>query len=786
MSSPNEQSADLQRFYKKPEEYELAGKPDGPARVNAEEIVTGRAVYVADIHLPGMLVGKLKRSPYARARIVNVNTAAALALPGVACVITGRDFPPGCRIGCGVDLQDMADKSPLCTEEVCMWGDEVAAVAAVDEDTALRALDLIGVEYEALPPLLEPDQAMDPLAAPIHYADTRNISARTTMHAGNGAKAFSRAACSLKAVYRTQMVVHGAMENHGAVASFEDGRYTLWTSTQNPGLCRFWVARGLEVEEGQVSVVRPAVGGSFGGKQDIYPHELCACRLAERTGKPVKMILDREEVFFATRVRHPMEIEMETAFARDGRLLAKRCTHTLDGGAYGGSGLAAGALSLIWENLPYRTPVIDMLAQRPYTDKPAGGAMRGFTASQVHFAQEIHMDEAALLLGMDPLTLRRINGCTAGYETPTGLKIRACAFDEALTRVSQAVGWEEHANGSGLGPCQGIGISGSSFVSGSGLTGPRTASNSTMVRLNREGCATVFAGANDIGQGSDTMITMIVAEELGLAMKDVKCVVTDTTLTGYDAGSLGSPVTFLAGNSARRAAADAKRQLAAALAGRWGCESDGISMRGRRVFLREDPDQTHNLSYKEAVALCEDMGGGQCIVGIGSCAPEGPGPGEGVRWDGRADAYSFSAGACRVQVDCETGLVEIPDFYFAIDCGLPLNRRACEGQIEGAVQMGLGFACFEECRFDQSGRMVNARFRDYRFPTALDMPRVTSIFCGQPDPEGPFGAKEMGEGAVAPVAPAIVTGISRACNIRLRELPVTPENLWRKLRAQKG
>lgn len=779
----------LKKVYKQPEDYELAGKENAYVRIDAEAKVTGTAQYTDDIMLPDMYHGKIKRSPYARARILSVDTSKAEKHPGVKCVLTGRDFP-GIKMGDAQAFQDLADKEPLCIDEVRFVGDEVAAVCAIDEETAREALDLIEVKYEPLPFVLDAVEALKDEAPPVHPPHGpgpghNNISILTTMQAGDPEKAFAEADYTDKVHYKTQMMVHAAIEPHGAVAKYENGEWTIWTSTQGAYVHRYWVARGLGVPESQVRLIKPYVGGGFGGKLLPIACDLCACLFAKKTGHPVKMILERDEVFVGTTVRHPIDFTIESAFKKDGTLLAKRAQHILDGGAYGSTGIAANALSLIWATFPYKVPNLDMIAKRAYTDHPAAGAMRGYTACQVHFAHDVHMEEVAEALGIDSLELRKKNAMDEGYEGPTGLKVTSCAFTETLDAAAEAIHWKERRNNLPRG--EGIGIAGSAFVSGTGfprLITPAYASNSTVVRLNREGYAICFTGVNDIGQGCDTVMAMIVAEELGLKMDEVKLIQSDTTLTPWDSGSYGSRVTFLAGNATRRAVADAKYKLFEVLAEEWGCEIEDINMKNHKVFHRKDPEK--NVSYNEAVFKYEEKNFGQSCTGVGSYAHEGS---ERIYVENKgnyAPAYSFSASAAKVNVDVETGCIDVSDFIFAHDCGRPLNLRAVEGQIEGSVLLGLAFAAYEECVFDKNGKQLNPSFRDYRFPTALDMPQIKTIICGKPDEEGPMGAKEAGEGSTAPVGPAIVNAINKALGVKFTELPVTPERIWRAMKEKEA
>lgn len=670
---------------------------------------------------------KLVHSPYAHANIVSIDFSEALKVPGVKGVLTGQDFPEGHNLGNPEAFKELADKEPLCRKKVRMVGDEVAAVCAISEEIATEAAALVKVEYEPLPPVLDPFESMAPDAPAIHYPDSSNLSIFTVMKAGDTEKAFAEADYTDRHYYQTQEMVHAAIEPHGAVAKYENGEWTVWTTTQGAYVSRYWIAWGLGVPESQVRVIKPMVGGGFGGKLDVFAHELCPCKFAQMTGHPVKCILKRDEVFLCTRTRHPISFEIESAFTKEGKLLAKRCQHILDGGAYGGSGIAANTLSLICATFPYKVENIDMTARRPYTNHPASGAMRGYSACQVHFAHEIHMDEVANDLHIDPLQLRRQNGITPYYTGPTGLEFTSCQFDEALVKCAEAIDWE-HRDKYPIGSGEAIGLSGSGFMSGTGfpvLVTPHYCSSSTIVRLNREGYAVVFSGANDIGQGCDTVMTMIVAEE-------------------------------------------------------WGCKPSDITMKDHRVFIKGDAEK--NISYNEACFGYEEKNFGRCVAGVGSFAHEGDKDIYVKNVGNYATAYSFSASAAKVKVDMETGAVELQDFVFGHDCGRPLNLRAVEGQIEGSVLLGYGFTCYEECVYNKEGKHMNPSFRDYRFPTALDMPHIKTIICSEADPEGPMGAKEAGEGSTAPVGSAIGNAINYATGLTLRELPITPEKLWRALK----
>lgn len=775
--------------YEEKEHFSIIGT-DYP-KIDGEEKVTGRAIYAGDITLPGTLYCKFVRSPYAHARILSIDTTEAEKLPGVKAVSTGADYVD--TLGCVEIDKATADKMPLCTDKVRYIGDEVVAVAAVSERIAQEALKLVKVEYEELPAYFTPKEAMAGTVA-IHDnvgeqfdADgsvrerEMNVNQYNVIEKGDVDQAFAEAAYTDKHVYQTQRISHSAIEPHACIATYEKGEYTIYSSTQSVYLCQFWLARALGVPEGKVRVIKPRVGGGFGGKLDVFPHEACCCKLAEKTGRPVKMVLTREEVFEATRVRHPITIEIESAFSADGTLLAKKCRHYLNGGAYGGTGKPSNALSILWQNLPYKIPNLRMEAWRVYTNSTVGGAMRGYTSCQVHFASDCHMDEAAYDLGIDPVELRKNNVAYPGYRTMSGLKVTSCAMKETLEAASETIRWEERKGK--LDENEGIGFAASGFVSGTGyavLTQPTNCSNFSMVRLNRNGYATVYSGANDIGQGLDTVLQVVVAETLGLDQDMVKVSSADTTLDPFDTGTLGSRGTFLGCNGAKRAADDAARILRETVASRLHVDADALLVKDKRIYLASDPKV--GMSFNDACWAYEEAHEGKGIVGMGSFAHVDMGDEfDGFTKGNYAPAYSFSTGAARVHVDEETGVVSIDDFIFAHDCGRPLNPKSVEGQVEGSVQMGLGYALMEDEQI-KDGKVINAGFRDYRFPTAMDMPKVTTIFCGEPDKVGPYGAKECGEGSTAPVAPAIVNAVAQATGLRPHSLPIDPEHLWKLLR----
>lgn len=760
-------------------EYSIVGT--NIPKVDAEDKVTGRARYTADLSFPGMLFGKILRSPHAHAKILKINTRKALKLRGVKAVITGRDTA-GKTMGSVEIVAQMADRYPLAIDKVRFIGDEVAAVAAVDEETAEKALKLIEVEYEELPAVFDPEEAMASGAPKVHDVES-NIGLATAIEEGDVEKAFREAYLVHESSYRTHLVQHAAMEPHAAVGSFENGRVTLWTSTQSVFVTRFWLARTLGLPEAKVRVIKPYVGGGFGGKLDFFSHEFCSCLLAIITGRPVKFVLTREETFVATRTRHPMIIKLKTAVAKDGTILGKECLNVLDGGAYGGAGVAAANLSLIWHNFPYKIPNIKMKALRVYTNNPVSGPMRGYGSCQIHFASDSHMDEIAEALEMDPLELRLKNAMTPNYTTPSGLQITSCGFSETLEAAAKGIGWEQRKS---LPEGRGAGLGGSGFVSGTAfaiLHTPKNYSSSAIVKLHREGYATLYTGACDIGQGSDTTLSVIVAEELGIGVGDVKLVAADTDTAPFDSGTYGSRVTFLAGNAAREAVKDARRQVFEVVAETIEANPDDLVAKDGRIFVKGNPEQ--GVPLREGISACQAIHGGAEVVGKGTFSQEIPPENFVTNRGNYAPTYSFSTSAAEVEVDKETGVVKVTNMAFSHDIGFPINPINVEGQIEGSLQMGIGYTLTENCIMD-SGMMKNPSFRDYKLPTALDMPHIEISLVNTIDPGGPFGAKECGEGSTAPVAPSIANAVYNAIGVRLHDLPISPEAVLKALKEKEA
>ena len=776
------------RFFKQPEFYRLTGG-NNYVKIDGEDKVTGRGKYAGDIMFPNMLTAKMVRSTRPHAKILSIDTSEAEKLPGVKAILTAADFKWPGKLGNAEFAVEFADREVLCTDKVRRIGDDIAAVAAVDEETAQKAVDLIKVEYEDLPAVFDPFEAMEDGAPWVNGApDTHNVGMATFRKGGTDTdEEFANAAFTYSEDYTTHRMVHAAIEPHAAIANYENGIYTIWMSTQLCFVDQYWYAHAMGVPAEKIRVIKPLMGGGFGGKMDSYSFGIVAAKLSEMTSRPVRFVLTREEVFQMCANRHPIYVHIETAHAKDGTLLAKRARHILDGGPYGGTGVAACAQSTIWACLPYKMRSVDVEARRVYTNNPHSGAMRGYTSCQIHFCHDLHMQYASEEMGIDPVDFRKMSAADPGYETPSGIKVTSCASKECLDTVRKEIRWDERKGH--LKDGEGIGFSASGFVSGTGfpiLNTPNRSSASVVVKINKLGHCTVYTGANDIGMGSDTAMTAIVAEELGLNMENMSTVVSDTHITPFDSGSYGSRVTFLSGNAARRAAVDAKMKIFQVIAPMWGVMPHTLECLEGKVISKQRAEL--QMPFADAVFKCMEINGGDEVTGVGSYSHEGT----TAQYNSTADdskenfapSYSFSAAAAHVNVDKETGVIDIDDFVFAHDCGRALNRRAVEGQLEGSIGMGVGYACFEHS-ITKEGRILNPNFRDYRFPTALDMPKMRTFYDFTPDEEGPFGAKECGEGSAAPVAPAIANAINAATGLHITELPLDPEHIWRQLNGMK-
>lgn len=737
-------------------------------RTDAEAKARGTAIYTDDMKLPGMLYGKILRSPLAHARIKNIDISRAVSLPGVKCVITGEDTPK-VKYGNWRLFPETQDEYPLAIDKVRFIGDEIAAVAAIDNDTAEEAAELIKVEYEELPAVFDVDSSMLPGAPVIHDYCPTNVSVNRKIKYGDIDKGFAEADYVREDTFTMQAVSHAYLEPCSALAQVDpDGRITLWTSTQVPYIIQCLLASTLNMRENDIRVIKPFVGGGFGGKMELRAWEFCAAFIARKTGKPVKFTLTREEEFLTGRRRHPMKIHSKVGFKKDGTLIAKDLRIQLDGGAYNAMGPTATFLCGNFGAMLYRYPNYRFHGEHVYTNKPPASAMRGFGAPQSLYATEIQMNIAAEELGIDPVDIRLKNAQVSGDKIPDVATISSCGFIESIKAVAEMSGWNEKRKN--LKPGAGIGIGCYSFISGGVFNWFNTQYpfSAAEVRVFSDGTAHLLTMASDIGQGSDTVLKQILAEELGLKMEDIKITSADTSMTPQaDLGSWGSRVTLMAGNAVIDAARKIKEKLFGAVSARFNLNViHEIECKNGRVQAVARPD--YGLTFGEAVAMVQKANRGEPLVARGSYTPRGKGL--------VTPAFGFGAQVAEVEVDRETGLVDVKQMWTAHDCGTVINPRSVEGQLAGSIQMGLGYALSEQFVMDK-GKTLNASFVDYKMPTAADMPPSQVAHIDTYEPEGPMGAKEAGEGLASPTAPAISDAVYHATGYRCMDLPVTPEKI---------
>lgn len=760
-------------------------------RVDARSKATGEAVYTIDIELPKMLYGKILRSPLPHARILYIDTHRAEKLPGVKAVITWKDLKPEKKSSHCYGAF-IPDEYPLAIDKVRFIGDEVAAVAAISEDIAREALDLIRVGYEPLASVFDPEKSLQAGAPQLHDHAESNISWRLHQDLGDVELGFREADHVQEDRFVTQFVSHSPLEPHAAVAHFDpQGKLTVWSSTQRPFFVSWDLAQAMDMPESNVRVIKPHVGGGFGGKIETSSVEYTAAFLARKSGRPVKIVLTREEEFSATRRRHALIFYLKTGVKRDGTITARSCRSVMDGGAYNSLGIVTCYLTAIFLNLPYKTPNIRYEAWRIYTNNPPCGAMRGFGAPQTHFAVEVQMDMIAEALDMDPLELRLKNALQTGDETPSGIKLRSCGLSDCIKAAARSVEWPAKRRQTQKG--FGIGIACNGFISGPRMRRlPRLADayafSGSLVRAHGDGCVTLLTGSSDIGQGSDTVLAQIAAEELGISYERIIVLAGDTEIAPLDLGTYGSRVTMMAGHATRNAALDLKSKIYRAVAEQLEANPLDLDIKNNMVFVKGSPHK--KMSFSDAVILSQQSAGGKPIIGEGFFNPEEEG-----RLDIKAlvehgignysPAYSFGAHISEVQVDPMTAEIQVNKTIVAHDCGVAINPMAVEGQLEGSLAMGHGYALTETVA-SQDGLMLNPNFLEYKIPTALDIGSAEILLVKSSDPKAPFGAKEAGEGPISPTAPSIVNAIHHATGVWIKELPISSEKLLEALKAKEA
>jgi 4-hydroxybenzoyl-CoA reductase alpha subunit len=746
----------------------------GGAKIDGATRISGRARFTDDLKLPRMIHGKFVRSTQAHAWIDNIDLSAALAIPGVVGYMLGPELPK--KYGA---IPVCQDETALAIGKVRYIGEPIVCIAAEDEATALKACAAVKITYRPIQAILSIDDALDSTKPHIHH-DARkpsNVLRRVFQDFGDVDKAFAEAAVIVEDMYQYPGSTHVPLEAHAALAEWEpEGRLCLWTSTQNPHYVHRDVAAVLGLREQDIRLIKPAVGAGYGGKCDPFCTEICAGHLARKLGRPVKIALSREEVFYTHRGRHPTRMWLKLGLHADGRIAAIDFKAWADGGAYSSYGVVTSYYLGVFMTMPYQLEHYRFETQRLYTNKPPCGPKRGHGAIQPRFALEMAMDKAAEKLGVDPIELRLKNLVIPGTETVNGLKITSVGVRECIERVMAASNYREKKGK--LAPGHGIGLAASAYMCGALHPVYQTElfHSGVMIKVDRSGDVCVFSGTADIGQGSTHMLALLTAERLGLRPSDVRVVEGDTSLTPVDLGSYSSRVTFMAGNAVLAAADKVRARLLAAVAAKWGLPVEGLDAGSGKVFLKENPEKA--MSFVDAVWLAEEAGGP--LVEAGSYKPPKIGSRFRRQSVGPSPAYSFTAQVAELHVDLETGIVHVDQLWVAHDCGRVLNQTIVEGQIEGCVYMGVGEALYEEQSY-RNGLHRGPSILEYKIPTIHEMPDIHAFAIETHDPGGPFGAKEAGEGPQLSTVPAIAAALHDATGHWFTEAPFTPDRVLRAL-----
>jgi len=760
----------------------VVGKPF--RKVDARAKCTGQTKFADDIVLPRMLACKILRSHEPHAIIKSIDTSKALALPGVVAIITGKDLP----ISYGI-LPVSQDEHALCIDKVRFIGDPVAAVAAIDEDVAFDAMNLIEVSYERLNTISSIEEAVMIDEPRIHdYGDSGNVHKKVSLEFGEVDAGFAEADLVREDIFFYEGNTHLPMEQHAAVAHYDtDHKLTLWSSTQTPHYVHRALTKVLAIPASHIRVIATPNGGGFGGKSDPFNHEVAVCKLAMITGRPVKNTLTREEVFYCHRGRHPVLMQVKTGVKKDGAITAMHFQSFLDGGAYGSYGVASTFYTGALQTVTYDVPRYKFQGLRAFTNKPPCGPKRGHGTPQPRFALEVQLDKIAEQLKLDPAAMRREHLVKADTVTANYLRIGSMGLGACIDKVvagsdwkKRFAGWDQNNRKLPFG--KGIGFACSSYICGAGLPiyWNNMPQSGVQLRLDRQGGVCVMCGSTDIGQGSDSILAYIVAEVLGIDPFDIRVVTADTDLTPVDLGSYSSRVTLMTGNAAIQAAERARELLVMAVAEKLGVPIENISLAERRVFDVENPDV--GVTFAEAVVLAESKYGTIGTVGSYS-PPRSPGKykGAGV---GPSPAYSYSASVAEVDVNPATGIVTVERVWIAHDIGKSINPMLVMGQVEGSVYMALGEVLMEEMVYRANRNVVHKfpSMLEYKSPTTMEMCDVKTYLIEDPDPNGPYGAKEVGQGPLLPVPPAVANAVYDAVGVRIDEVPITPEKVLKALK----
>lgn len=733
---------------------------------------TGEIRFADDLRLPGMLYARTLRSPFPHARILKIDTSRARALPGVEAVVTAADttgrkygyWPPGVKWDQWSTVVD--DRYPLAKDRVRFIGEELAAVAAVDEDTAEEALGLIDVEYEQLPAVFDPEEAARPGAPAIHDLED-NTCIHLTMRAGDVVAGLAQADHIREDRFTFASINHASIEPHSALAYYDPmGNLTVWTATQMIGCSRSVLAYLLDLPEDRIRFIVPAVGGAFGGKSGLFPFEYCAALLSMKTGKPVKITYSREEVFTSTLRRYNLVIRLKTGFKQDGAITAVQCRVAAEAGAYVGLGTPPLVNGAIFLTAPYRVPNLDYEGRKVYTNLPVSGPMRGPGLPQTRYAVETQLDLAARDLDLDPAEIRRRNVLQTGDRTALKWDITSCGLEECIQKAQTAIGGSEDSTG----------LACSSFMSGYDY--PARHTNPGSVSIEPDGTVIVQTISCDFGQGAETGMRQIVAEEMGLPIEKVRVRSGDSYLFPGQWWAFSDSAST--GRAMMEAASQARRQLLEVVAEDLEAKVEDLDCKGGRVYVKGSPQR--GVAFADAARKTFDRRTRAAFGEARFCARDE------LRRTGQRGPFlacTFSAQASEVEVDRETGLVDVKRMVTAYDCGRAINPNMVEGTLQGGSTMGLGHALLEEVVW-REGQPLNPSFLDYRLATSLDTPSVETILIETVDPAGPYGAKEVGQGSLQAAAPAVGNAVFASIGAPITDLPITPERVLKALQSRES
>jgi len=745
-------------------EFSVVGKPI--PKLDAAQKAMGRAEYIQDIKMPGMLYGKILYSKFAHANIIKIDISKAQALPGVYAVLTGEDVPKKMKMGF------YKDNPPIKKGKVCSFRDEVAAVAAKTPDIAKKALNLIEIEYEELEGIFDPEKAMEKDSPLVHeYHKSNVLKLPWSLHYGDVEKAREDAAFVVEGRFSTTWVTHCCMGTSGALALFDaNDNLTIYSNTQIPSLAQKDFLEALKtmgLSNKRVRVIKPIIGGGFGSKLDTYAYEHIAILLAHKCRKPVKIVFDRQEEFTATSTRQPTIIDIQQGCDKDGKLLFRDIKMILDNGGHTSWGATTPSVMMMPITSLYRVENVRYDAKCVYTNNTYSQAMRGYGNPQATFAIESNIDMLAEKAGIDPIEFRRINRNHPGDITPQDFKITTCGLDLCLDAVEKQLR-ENNSREKGVG----IGVASLIHVGG-GARIYKSDGCGAILKMDDYAKVDIFTGGTDMGQGLDNITAQIVAEELGLLVEDINVVHTDTDVCPWDVGAHASRSTFVAGNAALGAARKVKKKILEYGSKILDAQPEDLVLRDRLIFVPNDPEKTMPLD--KLLRKAHFSPGGTMLMADHFYDPANENMGKDFKGN-MSMTYTFGVHGVKVKVDEETGKVEVLEYVAAHDVGQAINPLLLEGQVYGGVVMGLGYALSEEV-VHKNGKNMNANFRDYKLFTAKDAVKILAPVIETPDKDGPFGAKGIGEPGCVPTAPAVANAIYDAIGVRIKDLPITPEKI---------